>query len=463
MKKKYKVYRFILYLILIMFLLINISYLLNQKGIVWDSAVYVGMSKYIFSSGKIGLWEPARPILLPILIGLFWKMGLDPIISASLVGIVFSSGCVWITYVIGKRVFNKNVALIAAFFLAFSPTFLFYSSAPLTGIISTFFVLLGIYFLLDSRYLLSGLFFGLGFVTRFLQLFALVAIIIVLLAYKKNGLKKIISLGSGFSIIVAPYLILNTIIYNNPIYPFLFQVFMSKNSGWIFNESVTFYLISLVNENFLIFFVLIGIAAVLMKKEFKGVAILTVLLFFLVFFNSIAHKETRFFLVFLPYLYLLTSYGAFVSLKFLKKKGVMFYLVIFVLALIWANQEIKGVKAPLPDGYGEFTEYLSGEDIGEGIWISNPSFILRSDKKADELIYYPIYNSKKIDELKKKLPMAKHILIDTCDILPCHPEDKLCEDKTDEFLDCIKNDFEVFLYKKEGICEQFIFRTTSLP
>ncbi len=450
--------KFVLYLILTGFLLVSIFYLFNERGIPWDSAVYIGMGKYIFSFGEIGLWEPARPLVLPIFFGFLWKAGLNPMIFGKILGIVFSLGCVYLTYLIGKRIFNEDVALLCAFFLAFSPTFLFYSSTPLTGISSTFFALLAVYFFIDNKYFLSGLFLGLSFMTRFLQLFVLMVIIFVLFLHKKNLLKKMTNIACGFSIIVVPYLIVNTFLYKNPIYPFLFQAFLTKITGWIFHEALPFYFINLIKENFLVFFVLIGILGILRKRDFRKITILSIFLLFFIFLNSIVHKEVRFVLVFLPYMYMVMSCGIFEVFRLIKKRKYMIYLAIAVIGVVWMSQEINQAKVPVYKEYPEFSEYMVRDDVKKGIWVSNPLFIVDSNKKADELIYYPVYNSGRIDKLKLRLAEAGHILIDTCDILPCPPRDVLCEGKTNEFLDYVKKDFEMFYYKKENGCEQFIFR-----
>ena len=406
----------------------------------------------------MGFWESSRPLVWPVFLGLLWKIGLNPVIFGKILELMFGLGCIYLVYLIGRKVFNEKIALLSAFFLAFSPTFLFYSSTILTGIPSLFFSLLSIYLFVKNKYLLTGLFLGLSFMTRFLQLFIIIPIIFILLLYKKNKLKKIINLSYGFLIILIPYLILNIFLYKNPVYPFLLQIFMSKYTGWVFHQSLSFYFINLFKENFLILFAIAGTVIVLKQKDYKKIAILSVFLLFFVFFNSIAHKEMRFILVFLPYMCLVMSYGIFKGFNLIKKRKKLLYLVVILAGVIWLTQEINQIKAPIYKEYREFIDYVEKDEVKDGIWISNPIFIVNSNKKADELIYYPLYNSKKIAKLKEKLWDANHILIDTCDIVPCPPADKNYYDETGDFLDLIKKDFKIVYYKKEADCEQFIFR-----
>jgi len=450
--------RIFLYLIILIFLSIKIFHLLSQKGITWDSAVYIEMGKYIFSTGKSGLWESSRPLMWPILLGILWKIKLNPIIFGRILQLILSIGCIYFTYIIGKNIFNEKIALLSAFFLAFNPTFLFYSSTILTGIPSTFFSLLAIYFLIKKRYFLTGLFVGISFMTRFLQLFILIPTILYLTIQKRNRLKNILNLAYGFLIITIPYLILNLFLYKNPLYPFILQSFMTKYTGWIFHQPLQFYFIKLIKENFLVLFAIIGTIIILKQKDYKKITILSIFLLFFVFFNSIRHKEIRFILILLPYMYLIMSYGIFKVSNLIKRKKTLLYLSIILAGIIWLIQTTNQIKIPNFKEYPQFTSYIEKDNVKEGIWISNPLFIVNSNKKADELIYYPLYNSKKIDILKEKFPKASHILINTCDILPCPPEDKTCPEKTIAFLNYLKNNFETIHYKKESNCEQFILR-----
>lgn len=241
-------------------------------------------------------------------------------------------------------------------------------------------------------------------------------------------------------------------------------MFMTKYTGWVFYQPLSFYFINLLKENFLILFAIIGAILILKKpKDYKNLTILSIFLLFFIFFNSIAHKETRFILVFLPYMYIIASYGIFKTLDRIKKKRNLIYLLIIIVGILWLITEIPRIQIPSYKEYPEFTNYLKTNNIKDNIWTSNPIFISDSNKKADELIYYPSYNSKRIDALKEKLPQANHILIDTCDILPCSSADKNCPDKTTSLLNNLKNNFKTIHYKKEGSCEQFIFEIISSP
>ena len=449
-----------LYLILLSFLSIKLFHLTSQQGISWDSAVYIEMGKHIFSAGKLGLWESSRPLIWPTFLGTMWKLGLNPIISGRILELIFSLGLIYLTFIIGKEVFNEKIALLSAFFLAFSQTFLSYSSTILTAIPSTFFALLSVYFLIKNKYTLSGLFIGISFMTRFLQLFTLIPIILILLYFRKLNLKKLIKLSYGFSTVVIPYLIINYILYQNPLHPFFLQMFMTKYTGWIYHQPFSFYFINLFKENFLVLFSLVGIFHIFKEKNNKQWIILGIFITFFLFFTSTAHKEMRFTLVFLPYLYLLTSFGLITSLKTLKSSKTSLFLLISLILLL-SFQSISNLPVQNYAEHQNFNNYLKDKNIQGNIWVTSPLQLVNTNKKADELIYYPLYDSKKIDQLTPKLSTANHVLINTCDILPCPPSDLKCTEKTTQLLDSIKNKFNLVYNKKENNCEKYIFSSIS--
>jgi len=91
--------KFILIVLSIAFL-IRLLFFFSYHAIWWDSAVYVGMGKYIFSLGKQGLWEPIRPIVWPIILGFLWKIKLNPIFFGRLLNIIMSLGIIYLVYYI---------------------------------------------------------------------------------------------------------------------------------------------------------------------------------------------------------------------------------------------------------------------------------------------------------------------------------------------------------------------------
>jgi hypothetical protein len=153
---------------------------------------------------------------------------------------------------------------------------------------------------------------------------------------------------------------------------------------------------------------------------------------------------------------MITAYGIIKTLNTLKNKKILYTIMIF-LTLIWVISEITQIKIPNYKEYDEFQDYIEKIPQNENIWITNPIFIVNSNKKPEELIYYPIYNSKKIDKLKENIEKANHILIDTCDILPCQAYDEKCNEKNKELFKILKEKLSTSYKEEKYGCKQLIF------
>lgn len=184
--------------LIFIFLVTKLLLLLEYHLPIWDEAVYIGMGKFLFSSGQAGLWEPIRPILLPLLLGFLWKIKLNPIFLGELLIIGFSTGVLILTYLLGKEVYNKTIGLIATALVAITPVFYLHSSLILTGIPATFFILLSLYCLVKNNFWLAGLFSGLAFLTRFpagLIIVGVGAVILIKFYLEKENKKNLIDYG----------------------------------------------------------------------------------------------------------------------------------------------------------------------------------------------------------------------------------------------------------------------------
>src|SRR3989338_4171249 len=124
----------IICIILFLFFAAKFFTLPNYRIVWWDSAVYTGMGKYIYSFGNAGLWEATRTVAWPLMLGFLWKIGLNAVFVGRILEIVFGSLCILLAYLIGKKLFNERTGLLASALLAFSPTFFFFNGVMLTEI-----------------------------------------------------------------------------------------------------------------------------------------------------------------------------------------------------------------------------------------------------------------------------------------------------------------------------------------
>jgi len=415
------------------------------------------MGKYIYSLGNVGLWEASRPLLWPLVLGFYWKLGLDPLFFGKITAIVFSIGIIALTYIISARLFDKKTAWIASLFVSLSQTFFMFSGILHSEIPSAFLALIGIYFFVIRSYKYSGLFFGLAFMARFFQLFLAMPLVLLLcyMAARKNEpLKSLLNFTAFFLIPTIPYLILNFILYGSMFYPFFLQAFMVKYTGWVFEQPFYFYLSALVKENVLAVFSIFGLAFALRKYDSGKYALALAFIAGFIPYNFIAHKEMRFLIPVIPLLYMLASYGLVHSVGLLKKRK---SLVLFSLLGIFIALSAPGLRFDsYEDNLDFFYDYVSESDVGN-VWVSNPAFIAFSDKKVDELIYYPLYDSRKTDSLEQNAANANLILINTCDI-QCPEKDESCNNRHSAFIGSLKRNFSLEGYAENGQCIYYIFK-----
>lgn len=441
---------YFLVIILVFSLLVRLYYS-GYDAVWWDSAVYVGMAKYIFSFGNSGFWEISRPLVTPMILGFFWKLGANPYVTGRVLDVFFSLGCVFLTYLIGKEIFSKRVGLFSAFLLSFTPTFFNNGNYLLTGISSTFFSLLGMYFFIRKRYFLTGLFCGIGFMTRFIQLFVFIAIAIFSLFQRKDFLKRNLMISSGFLIPVVPYLIFNIILYSNPVFTFLHQAYMTKNVGF-FHEPFTFYLVNMLRENLLVVFIFLAPFYYIKSKDNRKHILFLIFLIFAIFYFMLSTKEMRFLITLMPYLFIFVSLGLFFIVDRFNKKfrisALVFLLSIFFL-ISMQNYDLGQQN----NKFEAFWSYMEKEDVNEGVWIGDPRFALHSDKKVFPM-YYDVFGSSKIIDLKG-FDKPQHVLLDTCDLV-CLSNDLTCPGMKEDFIDELKNGFNMVFYEKKEVCERLI-------
>lgn len=89
----------------------------------WDSTSYIGMAKYFYSQGVNGVFEPMKPILLPLLLMVILKLGLSIVIFGKLLIFFSSLGTLIFIYLISKELFDEKTAFIASILTFSNPLF----------------------------------------------------------------------------------------------------------------------------------------------------------------------------------------------------------------------------------------------------------------------------------------------------------------------------------------------------
>ncbi|MBI4448513.1 hypothetical protein HY641_00610 [Candidatus Woesearchaeota archaeon] len=201
--------------IITIFIAIRLWLLWHQPVLRWDEAVYVAMGKYLWSGGLIGLWEPLRPILMPMIYGIIWKSGMDPIFIGHIIAIAFSSGLIAITYIIGRRITTAPNAILAALIIASTPFFWHHADALLTDIPAAVASLSALVALLQSRPLLAGTLAGTATLIRFPAGLCLLSLILITMRQSHHRQTDLARIIGGFLLTLIPFLAFNVWMYSS--------------------------------------------------------------------------------------------------------------------------------------------------------------------------------------------------------------------------------------------------------
>jgi 4-amino-4-deoxy-L-arabinose transferase-like glycosyltransferase len=110
-------------------------------------------------------------------------------IYISIIGLV----CVFLTYLIAKKIFDEKTAFISMLFFLLFPGFIIFGNSAMGTFESLVFFLLSFYSLLKDKPLLSAIFMSISFFTRYLILLLIPFVLIYLFLYNKKRLKYFVA------------------------------------------------------------------------------------------------------------------------------------------------------------------------------------------------------------------------------------------------------------------------------
>lgn len=431
-------------------LIIRLLFLLKANTIGWDASVYIGMGKYIFTLGHLGIWEPLRPPLLPLILGLVWKTGLSLAFIGRALEIMFSLAAVYMTYLIGRKYRTEDEGLIAAAIVSLTPVFFEFSLNHYTEIPSTFFALLAVYLFMEKKHILSGAMAGLAFLTKFPQ--GIVAF--ALCMFQFTNIRKGLKIGLSFMAVISIYLLSNYLMYGSILKPIAEGNYIIKYAGiWLYAQPWWFYAFEMAKANFLYVFSIAGIF-IMVKKGERLIPALALL--FIIYFSTNAHKEPRFMILFIPYFALLASVGI---RRLFKQKYVTCAVTIISLALLLLQ------LPEFPDAYegkDNFFRHLEGKNLTGEILVSHPYISMHSSKETIP-IYYMVFDSELAKQwtgyIEKNSDRIGYLFIDTCEGgMLCPPWDNECVAEREKLISKAEELFTRELYEEKGECKYYIFK-----
>ncbi|MFZ5955042.1 MAG: ArnT family glycosyltransferase [Nanoarchaeota archaeon] len=427
---------FLALIILALIIRILIFLKTSNQPIWWDTADYLSAAKNWagINPNFLDTWYYRRGFFWPFFASLFYLTGLGEI-GLRFSVVLISTGVVAFTYLLISKMFNKRLALLTSFCVAFSWVVLFFSGRPMTELPSTFFLLGGLYFFWNGfvlneskvNYYLFGIFAALAALTRMQYLMFAIPLFLFMIIKDKHKVftnKHLWTAVLIVAIIFIPQFIMHANHFGNPFLDlanYYLGVKGISKTGEVGGLALKFsdlfvyffnlpyildgvqkgysslFVISPMYILFLIGFVLLFSDLFLgFDKIFKNPDIQKrffvlswIVITFLLLGYIAPHLEQRYAMQTLPFLFLIAVYpinSLFDILKnktTLQNKTISFGIIILLVALmmpnmIWANNLIEIKK----------TSYLEVKLAGEWIKVhSNPEDIIISASRPQTEYY----------------------------------------------------------------------------
>ncbi len=242
----------------------------------WDEGDYMGMAKRWAGISDVWGISPIRPVLLPFIISLLMRIGLGEM-SVRFLILLMSIVAIPLIYGIGKRLFNKKVGLISAFFLGIFWSFTFYSYRILVDVPVAVLWLATIYTFFEAYkgnkgmkyFVMAGIFLGLSFLMKFSSMLLVLIFAFYVISTEKHRIflnrRMIVFFGVSFVTII-PFLIFEYITFGHPL-QFMINVSGSREVIRTLSESLINQVIFSLNllHNTIIVLLVFGFIIILLE------------------------------------------------------------------------------------------------------------------------------------------------------------------------------------------------------
>lgn len=295
---------------------------------------HFGYIDKLYAVGKLenkGLYLE-HPYLSYWIPALFYFIGNGNLHIFKLYTPLFGVGCLFLTYIIGKKIKNEVAGIISMFLLGVTPLFLHFSIISYNDVVITFFILLFFYSFLTllknknkKNIILCGIALGIAMLTKENALVIPFSLAIYLLTKIKNR-KKLIEYSKIFFVICAigglmysPWLAQNFIRCKNPLHPFLLNTFgvtcwdekgyefwLSKIPETGISDFINFVTLSSY-MHFTFYLSFFGLIYILLFKEKYSKLLLIFAIVLTLPFMLVERKDIRYLMPSLPFLSVIIS------------------------------------------------------------------------------------------------------------------------------------------------------------
>ncbi len=451
--------------VIVVALLARLLYFFDWHEIWWDSGVYFGMAKYIWSGGSAGLWEPIRPMLWPLVLGFGWWLRLDIVWFARLLEFLLSLVSIALVYAIGRKLFSQRAAIISSIVWAFSPIVFYLGFHEYTEIPEVTVVLAAVLAFLSRMNFVAGVLAGLAFLTKFPA--GIFVVILGICIVIQRRWKNLIPLGAGFLIPAAIFLAFNKAMYGSMLLPIIEahnSILIVVGCNILRYKPWYQYFGWILFDNIFNVFALLGIVVAVKGWKRQYWLPLLSLLVPLVYFSQLHCRDYRYLVLFLPFVVLFAGCGIDAMVCWLEKREkIANYVWIVVLIVVFAVSASHAIlfyhnnEPRTTDIAAErYYSWLENRNVRGEIWITNPVIAAYTDQKVNK-IYYPIYGGETAADFNRYLELNRQkigaVLLDNCGGgLVCSPDDEKCPVELDKMRAFLNVNFRQVFFDQSGRC-----------
>ncbi|MAF51005.1 MAG: hypothetical protein CMH64_02840 [Nanoarchaeota archaeon] len=391
--------------ILIFAFILRLKYYNINSALWFDEVEYLVIAKnWAFN---IPYNIPAvRPMLLPFVAFIFYKIGLNPEFPLRILELILSVAGVYFIYLLAKEMYNKQTGFIASFLMSIFYLHLFFTARILTGMPTTTLWTIVAYLFWkgypdkSKLYIyLMGLTLGIGILLRFpVGLIGVVFLIYLLITENLKFLKnKPLWISAIISLIIlAPYFIWYYLKFNqiaiistssSYAHNFLIPGYSKLFTTYLYSPINTLLILFVLSILILFFNLVLGFDLIKTNKKLQR-SLFLFLLFLIPFlyFGTLDHIEPRYMFYIFPAVFILISliilkiYN--LIEKFNKYLALTFVLLVLIPSAFYQIDLADNMINSKKDSYIQFKE--------AGTWLkqnSNPQDVIVADG-APFLAYY---------------------------------------------------------------------------
>lgn len=409
-KKRFSLYTLALIAILLFALILRLKYFNLGQPLWYDEAEYLSIAKN-WAYNVPYEFPRVRPVLFPLVVALLYKIHSGSEFIFRLIELLFSVGGVFLTYLLGKELYNRKIGLMAAFLMSVFYLHIFFSARILVDMPSMAMYTLVAYLFWRGHVkkkskptiLLMGILLGLGILLRFpvgivafvflffllfteklkfvfdrhlwLSAFLCIAILLpyFIWFYFKFNQIAIISISYGKGLVIWDYIRFFPTYLHSPLIPNSF-----------FHVLILLFLFGLI---VLLANIILGFDLLTKEKKLKSdLFLLFLILFPFIYFGYFIHMEPRYMFYIFPGVFivigiaLLKIYGYIA--KYNKAIAISF---VFIVLLFSGYHQIKFADFLIKSKENSYIQFKQA-----GLWLkeySERDDVIISDG-APQLTYY---------------------------------------------------------------------------